>query len=166
MFSRRIFLALMGAVAAAPSFAANMASPVGRILLTVSGAIKVTNDGDAALFDREMMEGLDWRTIETYTHYTEGMQTFSGPTLASMMDTLGVNSGTLHATALDDYTIEIPVSDLNEHEIILAMDQNGKPMRVRDRGPIWVIYPAATEADVGPRHISHSIWQLSSITVE
>lgn len=166
MFSRRIFLTLMSGMAAAPSFAANLVPPSGRVLLTITGAIRTTNQDGAAMFDRDMMEGLDWRTIKTYTNYTDGLQTFSGPTLASVLAASGASGAVLHATALDDYTVDIPLSDLDEHEIILAMDQNGKPMRVRDKGPIWVIYPAPTMDDIGPRQISHSIWQLKSIDVQ
>lgn len=164
ILGRLFFLAFL-AICAGPAAAAGLALPTGPIVLTVRGAIETANAGEAAVFDMEMLERLDWREIRTFTNYTDGPQTFAGPTLASLLDTLGVRDGRLRAAALDDYAVEIPVTDLAEHEILLAVEHNGARMRVRDRGPIWVIYPAASGQDIQQRHISHSIWQLTSIDV-
>ncbi len=165
MHTRRSALAALAVVLAFPAWAASLAKPEGRVLLSVTGDITRTNDGDAAVFDREMLESLDWTRIETFTHYTDGPQEFAGPTLASLLATLGVADGVLRAVALDDYVVDIPVSDLEAHQIILAMRHNGRQMRVRDKGPIWIIYPAANVDDIGERQKSHSIWQLVRIDV-
>jgi hypothetical protein len=167
MIARRAFFACLAllTLSLSPASAANLAAPKGRVLLTVTGAIETANQGEAAVFDGDMLAALDWREIETYTYYTEGVQRFSGPTLASLLAALGVSGGVLRAVALDDYTVEIPVSDLEDYDILLALQHNGKPMRVRDRGPIWIIYPAASPEEIEKRHIAHSIWQLNSLDV-
>lgn len=165
MICRRALLVAFTTLLAGSVWAANLGVPTGPVLLTVNGAIQTANQGAAAVFDRAMLEGLDWQDIETFTHYTEGLQTFGGPTLASLLDQLGVRDGTLRAVALDDYAIEIPVADIADHEILLAIQHNGSAMRVRNRGPIWLIYPAASPEEIGQRHISHSIWQLTEIEV-
>lgn len=165
MIVRRAILAAFATMLAGSVWAANLGAPTGRVLLTVSGAIETVNQGDTAAFDLALLEELDWQEITTFTHYTEGLQTFSGPTLASLLEALGVRDGTLRAVALDDYAIEIPVADLAKHEVLLAMEHNGERMRVRNRGPIWVIYPATSPDDIVQEHISHSIWQLTSIEV-
>lgn len=140
-------------------------APTGRVLLTVSGAISETNAGDVAEFDRDMLAALDWREIESFTAFTEGPQNFAGPTLRSLLDALGVTGGTLLATAVDDYTLEIPVSDADEFSVILALSHNGKSMRVRDKGPIWVVYPATEEQAPQRKFYVSMIWQLVSIEV-
>ena len=58
-------------------------------MLTVSGEIAVENALGLAEFDIGMLRDLDWREIETFTPFTQGMQRFAGPTLASLLDRLG-----------------------------------------------------------------------------
>lgn len=165
MFIRRIFLSIIVLCLAAPVWSTNLPSPSGRVVLTVSGEIAHKNQGDVAAFDQDMLEALEWQTIETFTYYTEGLQRFSGPTLASLLAELDITDGVLRAVALDDYSVDIPVSDLQEHEILLAVRHNDVKMRVRDRGPIWIIYPADSVGDIGDSHMRRSIWQLKHIQV-
>jgi hypothetical protein len=140
--------------------------PQGAPLLTVDGLIAQTNDGDLAVYDRAMLQALEWQEIETYTDFTLGVQHLAGPSLASLLKQLGVRRGTLRAVALDDYMIDIPVSDALAFGIILAIEQDGQPMRVRNKGPIWVVYPAPTPEDVNELHSSRMIWQLQRLTVK
>ena len=73
---------------------------------------------------------------------------------------------TLRATAINDYTVEIPVSDAVEGGPIIAYSVDGKPMSVRDKGPLWVIYPYDSGAQYRSEVIySRSIWQLDRIEV-
>ena len=139
--------------------------PRNDTVLTVTGAIDVTNAGNAALFDRAMLEALDWRDFTTHTSFTDGPQRFSGPTLASVLRALGVHQGTLRATAVNDYTVEIPVSHAAEHGVILALDHNGRPMRVRDKGPIWVVYPLSEREIARKPFDREMIWQLVRLEV-
>lgn len=140
-------------------------APGGQPLLTVTGELTVTNAGDRAVFDLAMLRGLDWREIETHTPYTEGPQRFAGPTLASLLETLGVSEGTLRAVALNDYAIDIPVSDARDFGVMLALEHNGATMRPRDKGPIWVIYPMTGTKPLPNTHGPRMIWQLNRITV-
>ena len=134
-------------------------------LLTVTGAIDATNSDGAAQFDRDMLQALDWRDITTYTSFTTGPQRFAGPTLSSLLKALGVHTGVLRASAVNDYTIEIPVSHALEHDVLLAMDHNGTPMRVRDKGPIWVVYPLTEREAAAKPFDGEMIWQLVRIEV-
>ncbi|MBY6164112.1 molybdopterin-dependent oxidoreductase [Mameliella alba] len=126
----------------------------------------MTNSVDRAEFDRALLQTLDWVEIVTHTPFTEGPQTFAGPTLASLLKALGVEDGTLLATALNDYTIDIPVADAWAHDVLLAVDHDGRPMRTRNRGPIWIVYPAATPDDFEDVHGARMIWQLNRIRVQ
>jgi len=148
------------------SLAWALEAPKGQILLTVTGEIASANADNKAQFDRAMLEALDWKEIESYTEFNDGLQTFAGPTLVSLLAELGVTDGTLNAIALDDYIIQIPVEDAAMYNVILALEWNGKKMRVRDKGPIWVIYPAADPSDLNELLSSRMIWQLKSIAVE
>ena len=167
MMSRRFVIGALPACAVWPAYAASpLPRPSGEVLLTVSGAISVTNVGQGAVFDRAMLQALDWVELETYTSFTSGVQRFAGPTLVSVLEAVGAEGSTLSATALNDYTVTIPVEHARAHEVILAMDMNGRPMRVRDKGPIWVVYPLSQSAAEQRPFDGQMIWQLVQIRVD
>ncbi|MEP6067776.1 MAG: molybdopterin-dependent oxidoreductase [Paracoccaceae bacterium] len=134
----------------------------GPVILTVSGQI----EGDVVAFDREMLEALDWREIKTWTSFTEGEQAFAGPTLKSVLTAVGAQGAKLRAIAINDYAINIPVNHAEMYDVLLALDHNGRTMRVRNKGPVWVIYPQ-TEAQAKEQTFdAEMIWQLDRISVE
>lgn len=160
-FAVATFLPVMG-------FSAELDAPTGPVLLTVSGAIENSNtaNGDAA-FDREMLQALGAETIETTTIWTEGMQSFEGVSLQVLMDAVGATGSIMKATAINDYSVEIPAEDWVENGPIVAYSNNGEEMSVRDKGPLWVVYPYDSSPNYQTEVIySRSIWQLDRITVE
>ncbi|MEP2920619.1 molybdopterin-dependent oxidoreductase [Sulfitobacter sp.] len=128
--------------------------------------LTATHNGQTRTFDRAELEALGTASIETTTIWTEGVQTFEGVPLAVLMQELGAQDGKILATAINDYTIEIPLSDATENGPILALKMNGEQMSVRDKGPVWVVYPYDADADYRTEVIySRSIWQLDRIEV-
>lgn len=163
-----IAVAALFFIAPAQSAQANtLATPEGNIVLTVSGNIAVTNEDGRAIFDRDMLRAIGEVTIETSTIWTEGRQVFTGVPLAALLDALGVTEGILRATAVNDYSALIPVSDAVEGGPILAYELNGAPMSLRDKGPLWVVYPYDANPDYQSEvTYSRSIWQLDRVIVE
>ena len=155
---------------AAVSEVAPLPDPEGPVLLTVSGDIAATNAGGTAEFDRAMLEALGMMSFETSTIWTEGVQRFSGPPLAALLERLGVDpegGATLRATAVNDYAIEIPAADAVPGGPILAIERGGRPMTLRGKGPIWIVYPYDSAAQYRTKVIySRSIWQLDRLSVE
>ena len=146
--------------------AQDVALPTGDIVLTVTGEIDVTNAEGALVFDYDALAALDAETFETTTIWTEGLNSFQGVSLKTLTDLLGTKEGTLLATAINDYTVEIPVSDAVEGGPIIAYLMNDEVMSVRDKGPLWVIYPYDSNADYRSEVVySRSIWQLDRIEV-
>ncbi|WP_067219941.1 molybdopterin-dependent oxidoreductase [Marinomonas gallaica] len=142
-------------------------APKGRVILTVSGNITETNSDQGALFDREMLLELGVDSMDTGTPWTEGVNTFSGPRLAALLDTVGAKGESLSVTALNNYSANLPVQDAYDHNIMLAMDVNGKKMSVRDKGPIFVLYPFADDPSLNNEVIhNRSVWQVKAITVK
>ncbi|MEP5154970.1 molybdopterin-dependent oxidoreductase [Planktotalea sp.] len=149
-----------------PTFAEDIAAPEGEVILTVSGTPDVANVGDTLQFDRDTFAALGLQTIETTTIWTEGMQSFEGVPLATLTALFGVEDGTLNATAINDYTVEIPVSDAVEGGPIIAFMMNGEEMSLRDKGPLWVVYPYDSKAEYRTEVVySRSIWQLDRLEV-
>lgn len=162
----RFLLRFCVAVMMTASALSALEAPKTRTILTVSGAISVSNVDNSAVFDADMLRALEWQTVETHTPFVDGKTVFSGPTLAALLQELGVEDGVLVATALDDYTVEIPVSDAFDHNVILAMEREGKVLRIRDRGPIWIVYPVDHPDQISDTLSARMIWQLSHIIVQ
>ncbi|MGO4916869.1 oxidoreductase [Pseudogemmobacter sp. W21_MBD1_M6] len=165
-----LYRTTVAAVAFAAFMTSAIASELGRpttdVLLTVTGAIAVTNAEDAAVFDLPMLEAMPPVTFQTTTIWTEGLQTFTGVPLKTLIDTLGVQTGTLRATAVNDYTVEIPVDTAIEGGPIIAYVRNDAAMSLRDKGPLWIIYPYDGNPDYQSEVVySRSIWQLDRIEV-
>ncbi len=164
MFRALLHVLAFLAVSAAPLWADDLVSPKGDVILTVTGLLQKTNADDSAEFDLEMLEALDNTTIETSTIWTEGDHVFQGVSLAVLAEELGIEGTALRATAINDYTVEIPLSDAVVGGAIVAYMMDGKPMSVRDKGPLWVIYPYDSNADYRSEVVySRSIWQLDRI---
>jgi len=139
-------------------------APSGDVVLTISGDIHVTNVDDTLQFDRTTLANLDDSVIETSTIWTNDQHTFQGVSLRTLTELLGVDTGMLLATAMNDYTVEIPVSDATQDGPIIAYLMDGEEMSIREKGPLWVVYPY----DSSPKYrtaVIHarSIWQLDRI---
>lgn len=160
--------ALIGAIAllAAQPALADLPRPQGPLILTITGQITETNAEGAAEFDLEMLRALPAETIRTTTIWTEGEQEFTGVPLQALLDHVGATGTTLRSVAINDYAVDIPASDAAEGGPILAYERNGAPMSVRDKGPLWIVYPYDSDSRFRTEVIySRSIWQLNRIDV-
>lgn len=138
----------------------------GPVILTVTGTIATANDGDAARFDLDMLKALPTTEIRTTTIWTDGVQNFTGVSLADLLQAVGAVGPSVSATAINDYAVEIPQEDWLEHGAMVAYLNKGEPMSVRDKGPLWIIYPYDSDKAYQSEVIySRSIWQLDRIAV-
>ncbi len=140
-------------------------APEDRVMLTVDGNISTTNAVGQALFDRTMLSDLDWQTIETYTSFTKGLNRFSGPSIASLLEAVGAQGAEFRAVAADDYAVTISIEDAKKHGAILAMEHNGEQMGIRNKGPIWIVYPQSEAEAESHKYYVQMIWQLVRIEV-
>lgn len=162
-----LLAAALALAAAAGPPAAALDAPEGTVILTVSGAIADRNAGDTAEFDLAMLEAFDAVEIETTTIWTDGMQTFVGVELDDLLAAVGAEGASLRAIAHNDYAVDIPVSDAIDGGPIVAYLRNGAAMSLREKGPLWVIYPFDRSPDYQSELIySRSIWQLDRIEVQ
>ena len=161
-----LVLAAAATAAATAAPAEDLGTPSGEIVLTVHGAIARTNAGDTAVFDRAMLEALPAVSFATSTIWTDGTPEFTGVSLSALLEAVGAEGGTLRAVALNAYGVEIPASDAVEGGPILAYAMDGAPMSVRDKGPLWIVYPYDSTAEYRTEVIySRSIWQLSEVEI-
>jgi hypothetical protein len=142
----------------AAAMARDLGTPTGPVVLTVTDAA-----GGTWSLDRAMIEALGWQTITTVTPFTEGPQEFAGIPLSTLAEATGAEGTVIEAVAINDYTAQIPAAHMAEHDVFLALDLNGVPMRVRDRGPVWIIYPSETVDAPAQRFDSLMVWQLREL---
>lgn len=159
-----IALALITASTATHSYALD--KPNGPVILTVQGDLSHPNSGKVAEFDLSMLEGLKGRTGKMKTPWNEGEVSYSGPLLRSILEAAGATGKTLKIIALNDYSATVPASDALDLDTILATRADGKTMSVRDKGPLFLIYPFDKDERLyNEKYFSRSVWQIAKIEV-
>lgn len=154
------------ALGLAVASAQTLPSPAGTPILEVTGRIAVTNGEARARFDLPMLEAIGVSRISTSTAWTNGRQDFEGVSLKALLERVGAFGDRIEAIALNDYKVEIPVSDFARWPVILAWRQNGQLMRVRDKGPLWIIYPQDDFPALNNKETQGKwAWQLKEIRV-
>jgi len=138
--------------------------PSGEVLLTISGNIDFPNVEDEARFDREMLMAIAPTEIETRTPWHADRGRYEGPLLREVLAAAGVRSERVLIQALNDYEAEIPLADLHDYDVILAMSRNGSPMQIREFGPLFVLYPFDDHPELHNESVRfRSVWHVVHI---
>ena len=149
-----------------PGVAVALAQPKGNPILTITGQIGITNEQGAAVFDREMLEGIGMEKVVTTTPWHTGEVTFEGPPIAKLLDSVEAKGNSVRVVALNDYVVTIPIDDFARHGVILAMKRDGNYMPIRDKGPLFVIYPYDSNPELKQQmYYARSAWQVKRIEV-
>ncbi len=138
----------------------------GETILTVEHVAANGDVTNSESYSLEDLRAMQTASFETETIWTEGAQTFTGVTLASIVAQLGVNGGEIEAVAVNAYSVQIPVADAVTGGPIIAFERNGDTMSIRDKGPLWVVYPYDSNPAYRTEAVySRSIWQLEKIII-
>ncbi len=150
-----------------PAVAGGLPAPAGTVILEISGAIANTNADGKARFDRAALEAMATATLTTSTPWTKGVQQFDGFPLADLLKAVGATGTTIKATALNDYSAILPIEDSVAAGAFMAIRANGAPMSVRDRGPLWIVFPYDTDSRLTTdAYLNRSVWQIKELVVE
>lgn len=160
-------LAAALSILASTALADGLPEPKGRAVLTLSGHIGLSNKGKDAVFDMAMLEALPQRSFTTHTPWHDRPVKFTGPLLSDLLAAVKADGKTINASAINDYTIRIPVADAAAHGVIVARLMDDQPMAVRDKGPLFVVYPFDSKAELRTStYYERSIWQLKRMGIE
>lgn len=164
---RRTVLQGLGAVGLGWAGAAQaLDKPQGPVVLTLSGLLRKPNDGRHAHFDMAMIERLPQTSFSTRTPWYAQARKFTGPLLRDVLAAAGAHGSVLRAVALNDYWVELPIDDAARHDVVVARLLDDKPMAVRDKGPLFMVYPFDAQPELrNPVYYSRSAWQLRTIEV-
>lgn len=158
--------AIVSSIGVSHGHAKPLSSPQGHVILVVSGDIENTNVGETAAFDRTQLEALSSSVLETSTPWTEGVQRFDGFPLSELLELVGAKGTDIRAAAINDYAVTMPVTEVVEAGAFVATRQNGAAMQIRDRGPLWILFPYDSESRlVGDDFLNWSIWQLKTLEI-
>lgn len=124
-------------------------------------------DGKQIELSRQDLKTYPQLSIDTRTPYNDGMNRYTGPSLKGVLRDVGASTETFKMRALNDYVVTVQPGELHDIDPIIALEMNGEPMSVRDKGPLWVMLPLSDQPrfnDVAYRRLL--IWQLSEIEAE
>lgn len=164
--NRRRWLAGSLAALAAPAWGHGDAA-TGKVVLTLTGRISRPTAGQRAEFDMPTLAALPQTRFSTHTPWEPQLRRFTGPLLRDVLTLAGAQGSLLKAKALNDYRVDIPVSDSQRFDVIIARLLDDQPMRVRDRGPLFIIYPFDSDGELrAQRYFARSVWQLCCLDVQ
>lgn len=163
---RRKLLTLAALPLLSPMGAAALEPPEGPVLLSLRGRVRQTNRAANAAFDMAMIERLPQHSYSTSTPWYSQPRRFTGPLLRDLLAAAGSHGSLLRVHALNDYRVDIPVDDTQQYEVLLARLLDDKPMSVRDKGPLLIIYPFEQHPALrSALYYSRCAWQLNTIEV-
>ena len=134
------------------------------LTVTISNA-----EGETSIveYSADQLLSLESTEIVTTNDYVDHEATFTGPRISTLLAAAKIGTDSMiRATALNDYSVEIPAEDILDYDVIIAVLMDGEPMSVRDKGPYWVIYPMNENPELKEaQYNDRLIWQLASIEV-
>ncbi|WP_298213220.1 molybdopterin-dependent oxidoreductase [Acidovorax sp.] len=158
---------VVSALALSVSFGVQaLEKPTGPVLLTIEGTITKANQGQQAQFDMKMLERLPQHTFSTQTPWYPSVVTFTGPLLRDVLAAVGAKGTKITAVALNDYKTEIPADDATRHDVIVARLMNNRPMPIREKGPLFIVYPFDAKAELRSElYYNRAAWQLNALRI-
>lgn len=160
--NRRFFISFASTLFLSAPFAGHAAEDAP--ILTVNDGYT----GNVTTFTQEDLLALPQISFDTATVWSTEVSSFSGPSLTAVLNAAGVdaaNSG-VRLYAINDYNVEFPAAQIEQDSPILANRINGEAFSIRDKGPLWLVFPF----DEDPRYQTEeifalSVWQLTQIDV-
>jgi len=150
---RRSFIAGAAALTATPTFAA---TPL--FILSLDGGASNLN------ITRSDLEALPQESFATSTPWTGNVNTYTGPSVRRVLEAVGFAGDAVEIEALDTYKVQIPLVDLGDRFPIFAHLQDGAPMSIRHKGPVWLMYPFDHyEKYQNNITSSRAIWQITYV---
>lgn len=160
---RRLLLRMLTTSFSGAALPVAVAAAESDTILTLQGQVRHGRQD----FSLEALEALGLEHLATVTPWTHAMQSFSGVSLARLLRAAGAVAPTrLRAEALNRYGTDLRPEDAAANGALLATRLDGAPMRVRDRGPLWLVFPWSQRPDLAsPQVYQRSIWQLRRIEI-
>ena len=145
-----------------------LAAPEEPVILKVTGNLDPADptDGEVA-FDMAMIQALPQHEIVTSNPWVDKPHKYVGSKLADVLTAVKANGKSITLTALNSFQIRINWDKVRQYDPILAWQDDGVTMRVRDKGPLWFILPLDQHPELKRSEFTDMmIWQLNAIDIQ
>lgn len=133
----------------------------------VTGKIQPADSAKGFALTVSVLEKLPQKSFSSNAPWTKAPQTYTGVLLRDLLAHLGATGTQVHATALNDYAITLPVEDARLFDVIVAYKVDGQLIPVRDRGPLLIMYPFDARPELqNRRYYERAIWQIKALSVQ
>jgi hypothetical protein len=129
--------------------------------------LTVSSPSGSVTYDRSELEAMGLVSVKTTTPWNEGLVDFEGVPFTVLLENAKATGVMATVIALNDYSVDVPVSDFADFGTILAIKRNGEYMPVDDQGPFFVIYPFDTNPVLQKQpYYGRAVWQVKAVSVE
>lgn len=162
-----VFLLLLLVSNPAVVSASTVAEPQGKIILTVTGTATSLSHGSVFKFDMALLENLPRHVVKTANPWRDEVSVYEGVLLRDLLYAVGTTGSVMNVRALDDYHEDIEIADVQSIDVILAYKRDGLYMPVRDKGPLFVVFPFTDDPSLlTAARRSQSVWQVNRIVIK
>lgn len=168
---RDLLAALLAAVLGIATLStghAALPAPTGKVLLRISGAIAEPNVGNEAHLDLALLQSLPTAEFTTTTPWSgDDLLTFRGVRIDALLEAVGADPmATFTANALDKYSAVFGGVDVVRYPVIIAYEENGSSISVRQLGPLRIMFPFDDYPELlNTGNHTMSVWQLIEMVV-
>ncbi len=149
-----------------PLYAQPLPEPEGKVILSIAGKIGKSQDGKVARFDLSQLQQLDSKAFYFQTRWTDTAHEYHGPRLSALLEAVDAKGDIIRMTALNDYSVDIDRAFIQQYDPILAWQQDGRKLSVREKGPLWLLLPIHEFPHLNEGESSAKmIWQLRDIEI-
>tara|TARA_R110002051_G_C8769269_1_gene503231 strand:- start:167 stop:628 length:462 start_codon:yes stop_codon:yes gene_type:complete len=135
---------------------------------TAQTVLTVTHDGETIEYDMAALQALPQTEYTTTNAFIDGSKVFSGPLLRDVLKlSNSFDEKEVMMRAINNYEITLPVSDSIDYDVIIATQMDGALMSIREKGPLWLMYPFSEFPELDDSvYKGRIIWQLVNISTK
>ena len=144
--------------------------PAGSAILSISGSISQTNEGDKLVFDLATLEKLglvEYTIADPWQNHEQ--TTYVGVLMSDLLDYAGASDAAtnVHMVALDEYAVDVSMEDINKWPVLLATRTDGEYMDIENSGPTRVVFPFHAHPEINEdTYKVLMIWNLRDIVIQ
>lgn len=137
----------------------SLAAAAGEVVLKVR-----TAEGERA-YTIEALQELKTDVLRTSTPWTTTEHVYAGVWLRDLVADAGISpDARLRLEALNGYRVVEDLGFLLESGGFLAFQRGAHPMSVREKGPVWLLYPFSERPQLNERNVRMAaVWMLHLI---
>lgn len=146
---------------------ADNANPSG-VVLSITGRLDERHGKKGWAIDMPTLARMPHTRYPARTPWYGKARSFSGPLLRDLLQAAGARpqgpDPAVRALAVNDYRVDIPLTDAMRYDVIVARLIDDEPIPLRDRGPLMIMYPFDSQPGLrNAVYYGRCAWQLQRL---